>query len=690
VQPMEEINHLSLAIIDDSTTDAETYADLIRKQGIAVESLQIAGEEVLPTPGELNNIDLILFNKDHSHKSLQQLIELANEQSPPIPVIVLIETYQRDIALDFIDQGANDVIAIDELSHLTDSIVSLTEQHQAAKKNNSLLVQQQEKEQLWLSLLSVADTPIAYLSQGIITYCNKGFETSVGENDITGTPILDYVDPDTVERLRPLFRDLIDRQLDKDVYVDIVFSADKQKTPIRARISSCSMDNENAVQLVLQTATNERTFSSKRSSDHKLNYINIENFQEDLQSAILLAKETSVAGFVGLIEIDDFQDIKDSLGLSISDQILNEIASFISEKLAQSAKLSRLSSGAYIVLINTIGEQQAITLMEQFRMSLAGHTITAGGQGLRLTCSIGLAEVSDKSESGDELIAHADAACRAARKLGGNHTHLFDPFKDYNLAQDTDLEWKSAITDALNQNNFRLLLQPIVNIKDQGRRFQYEVFIRMLDENSNDILPSQFLYAAQQAGIEHLIDKWVVLNSLQMLNTHLGDPEPIQLFIKLSAQTIQDNTFPIWLQSMFETINIGKHSLIFEFDADTCKKSIPRLRTLLPELKQMNQGICIEHFGKDKLHFKVLEDLHFDYLKIDGALVTHLIHDRRNQLTIKKVADKCKQLGITVIAASVQDAAAVSHLWQSGVTQIQGYYVQPPQEGLDYDFSASV
>ena len=70
--------------------------------------------------------------------------------------------------------------------------------------------------------------------------------------------------------------------------------------------------------------------------------------------------------------------------------------------------------------------------------------------------------------------------------------------------------------------------------------------------------------------------------------------------------------------------------------------------------------------------------------------MTHIAHDRRNQLAIKKIVESCNKLNIKVIAVSVQDATGVSYLWQTGVTQIQGYYVQPPQIGLEYNFSASI
>lgn len=694
---MDDIAQINLLIVDDSSTDAETYADLLRKQAINVKSMQLTSEQALPGAEKMRQYDIVLFNKDHSHKSMHQIVELVNIPTPATPLIVLVQQYQRNEALELMQQGATDVVAINEIEHLVDCIIISQEQRGIEQLSIQAKMQESECQHRWETLLQSVDAPVAYISHGIITRCNSAFNYLIDMDNTEGSSLLDHLDKESINKIKPIIRSYSEKTLNRPIFVDIGFAQHKTphnhlKSPaaesIKAQLNSCQLDGENALQIVLHNP--RKTQQTPEIKKPRVAHTNIEHFHNEIQGAINLAQETSLAGYVGLIEIDDFQDVKDALGISVSDLILDQISTFISESLSNSINLSRLGNGAFVVLINSAGDQSALTLMEKLRLSLAQHEIRTDSQGIRLTCSIGLVEISDKTHSVDELIAHADTACRAARRQGGNHTHLFDPYKDYDLVQDTDHEWKTVIEDALSKNRFRLLLQPIVSLKKQQLHNQYEVFIRMLDEHDNEILPSQFLHAAQQAGIEHLIDKWVILNSLQMLSEHLHHEDTIQLYIKLSSGSVLDNTFPVWLQSILETINKGKHKLVFEFNADMCKQHMSRLRVLLPELKKINQEICIEHFGKDKSHFHLLDELHFDYLKIDGSLVTHIAHDRRNQLAIKKIVDSCDKLNIKVIAVSVQDATGVSYLWRTGVTQIQGYYVQPPQTGLEYDFSASI
>ncbi|MDH5219027.1 MAG: EAL domain-containing protein, partial [Gammaproteobacteria bacterium] len=654
-------------------------------------------EQALPDVEKMRQFDIVLFNKDHSHKSMHQIVELVNTPTPATPLIVLVRQYQRNEALELMQQGATDVVAINEIEHLVDCIIISQEQRGIEQLSSQARMQESECQHRWETLMQSVDAPVAYISHGIITRCNNAFNYLIGMDNTEGSSLLDHLDKESINKIKPIIRSYSEKTLNRPIFIDIGFTPNKKQhkhlnnfptESIKAQLNSCLLDGENALQIVLHNP--RKSHQAPELKKPHVAHTNIEHFHEELQGAINLAQETSLAGYVGLIEIDDFQDVKDALGISVSDLILDQISTFISESLSNSINLSRLGNGAFVVLINSAGDQNAFTLMEKLRLSLAQHEIRTDSQGIRLTCSIGLVEISDKTHSVDELIAHADTACRAARRQGGNHTHLFDPYKDYDLVQDTDHEWKTIIEDALSKNRFRLLLQPIVSLKKQQLHNQYEVFIRMLDEHDNEILPSQFLHAAQQAGIEHLIDKWVILNSLQMLGEHLNHEDTIQLYIKLSSGSVMDNTFPVWLQSILETINKGKHKLVFEFNADMCKQHMARLRVLLPELKKINQEICIEHFGKDKNHFHLLDELHFDYLKIDGSLVTHIAHDRRNQLAIKKIVESCNKLNIKVIAVSVQDATGVSYLWQTGVTQIQGYYVQPPQIGLEYNFSASI
>jgi len=694
---MDDITHINLLIVDDSSTDAETYADLLRKQAINVNSMQVTSDQALPDANDMHQYDIVLFNKDHSHKSLHQIVDLANTPTPATPLIVLVRQYQRNEALELMQQGATDVVAINEIEHLVDCIIITQEQRGIEQVSSRAKTQETECLHRWETLLQSVDAPVAYISHGIITRCNNAFNYHVGIDNTEGSSLLDHLDKETIDKIKPIIRNYSEKTLNRPIFIDMGFSANKKplkhlnNSPVestKAQLISCELDGERALQIVLHSQ--RKSHQTSETTTPRVAHTNIEHFHNELQGAINLAQETSLAGYVGLIEIDDFQDVKDALGITVSDLMLDQVSDFISQSLSNSINLSRLGNGAFVVLINSAGDQNAVTLMEKLRLSLAQHQIKTDSQGLRLTCSIGLVEISDKTHSVDELIAHADTACRAARRLGGNHTHLFDPYKDYDLVQDTDHEWKTVIEDALSKNRFRLLLQPIVSLKKQQLHNQYEIFIRMLDEHDNEILPSQFLHAAQQAGIEHLIDKWVILNSLQMLNENLHHEDTIQLYIKLSSGSVLDNTFPVWLQSILETIDKGKHKLVFEFNADACKQHLSRLRVLLPELKQMDQEICIEHFGKDKSHYRLLDELHFDYLKIDGSLVTHIAHDRRNQLAIKKIVESCNKLNIKVIAVSVQDATGVSYLWQTGVTQIQGYYIQPPQNSLEYDFSASL
>lgn len=689
---MEGITTISLAIVDDSSTDSETFADLLRQQGLSINSTQFhSNDELRSTNDSGDPIDLYIFCPDRSRKVLSQIVELANSQTPPVPVIVITENYDRASALAYFEQGANDTVAIGENDYLVASIIEQYENLQNTKNAITLKNELKQTQQSWKKLVEQASLPIAYLTEGIIVQSNSAFNVLLQQTDLADVSLIDLVSKDSANELKRVLPRLYSNEATTTT-LDIEFVLNNKNIRVKTKLGHCFFNGEPGISLLIDDNRALAAGTSKQGTSKttpQVDFINIEQFFEEAQSAINLAKDTSMGGCIGILEIDDFQAVKDTLGITVSDTLLEELSRYILESLSNKVNLSRLGNGAFVFLLNFIDTQTATTLMDELRIKIANHKVVCNNQTLSLTCSIGLVAVTDRNDSVDELMAYADTACRVARQQGGNVTHLYDSFKDYDLSQTTDLDWKVKIEFALSQGSFRLLFQPITNIKKRPSVHRYEVLVRMLEEE-NEILPSQFLHAAKQSGLEHRIDKWIVLNAIQQLHIYAKSEQQIELFIKLSSESIQDNTFPVWLQSMLESIDIGHHKLCFEIDSNICQSMLPRIRVLVPDLINLGAKTCIEHFGKDKSHFNLLGNVHFDYLKIDGSLVSHVVHDRKNQFTIKQIADMCAKSKTKVIAVSVQDTNSVSFLWQSGITNIQGYYVRPPSPYLDYDFETSI
>ena len=117
-----------------------------------------------------------------------------------------------------------------------------------------------------------------------------------------------------------------------------------------------------------------------------------------------------------LFDLDDFKKINDSLGHSIGDQVLREVAATVGRQIRETDALGRWGGEEFMVLCPGIAAQDAVTIAEKLRQQVEslplGVTISCGLAGCRL------------GESMDALINRADKALYAAKHAGRNLVRL--------------------------------------------------------------------------------------------------------------------------------------------------------------------------------------------------------------------------------------------------------------------------
>ncbi|MDH5547229.1 MAG: EAL domain-containing protein [Gammaproteobacteria bacterium] len=683
--------HIDILVIDDSATDAETYADLLRKHGYDVSVKGVYSDAPLQLPTRNSSFDLLLYTPEHSKKTFQQVLAFREQELPYTPLIVIQKTYHRDQALNYVQDGADEVFSSDELGSLAEHLNILASRSHLVKE---ALFNREMARQTEINLRILADAidqAVAVLHQGNIVYANQQFHRLLDHPELTSLPILDLVPAESLKTMKSAITKIEKDSNQTTQHIDTCLQhSDGNIITVRLSLRPIRFEEEASVLLLVESDTSRADHRPKSSSaESAAETDNIEFFLEETQRAISLAKQKTEENCLCFIEIDDFQASKESLGIKSSNHLQLQCAHILSKNLPAPHRITYLGSSVFLILLRQTDSEFAEQLAEKLCAAIAKKPFNTERGKISLTCSMGVVAITEHIDNIDQLISYAQTACQVAYRNGGNGVHVFDHYHDYDTSQNSDIEWKHRIETAINQNEFRLFFQPIKALKNRFHFDRYDVFIRLI-ENDEEVQTTQFLHAARQCGIEHQIDKWVIINAFQTLQSHKDSEHPIQLFVKISLASILDSTFPVWLQSIQETFDIGKHQVALEFDADTCKQYLPRLRNLLPEMKKLGFETCIEHYGKSVDHLTLLDSLSFDYVKIDGSLITNILHDRRNQQTIKKIIIQCDSAKATVIAVSVQDASSVSFLWQAGIGHIQGFYIQQPQATLSYDFKSAI
>lgn len=213
----------------------------------------------------------------------------------------------------------------------------------------------------------------------------------------------------------------------------------------------------------------------------------------------------------------------------------------------------------------------------------------------------------------------------------------------------------------------------------------YEVLVRMLDEQGNDIMPSQFLPTAEQTGLITEIDRWVIKHAIGVLQEQRRLGRDIRFFIKLSGRSLTDTSLLPWIHEQLTSARLSERNIIFEVAESVAASHLASAKTFLQGLKNLHCKVALNRFGANANSFALLKHLPADYLKIDGSLICN-VRDPETQAEVKKITEKAQAMGKQTVAEFVESADSLTVLWNCGVNYIQGNFLQAPDGSLSFDF----
>ena len=116
------------------------------------------------------------------------------------------------------------------------------------------------------------------------------------------------------------------------------------------------------------------------------------------------------------LDLDHFKTINDSLGHSIGDLLLKEVAERLKKGTRPPDTVARLGGDEFLVLMTAVKETaDAVAVAERIVKSMAAEFLIQG-HSLSVTCSLGISIFPDNGEDIEALFKNADLAMYRDRK----------------------------------------------------------------------------------------------------------------------------------------------------------------------------------------------------------------------------------------------------------------------------------
>ncbi|WP_446811243.1 DUF1631 family protein [Methylomonas sp. 2BW1-5-20] len=433
---------------------------------------------------------------------------------------------------------------------------------------------------------------------------------------------------------------------------------------------------ERATNLMLQKMHSKLIYNATHDTDTDL--LTRDEFVKQLKLEV--AKLDNSSHMLNHIEVLDFRDITNICGPSGSKQFLKHLIQLIKDQLRETDLFGRLGDKSFAVLFKSCNVDEGYELSKKLVKIISDARFQWQDKSYSIGVSMGLVPFSEDNYDVNELLQHADAASMAAERSGQNQVLIF-AYDDESLNRQNKLyEWIGNIDKVFSDNRLFLRCQMIAPVdKSNGGHQHYEILLGIKDENDKIIPPDQFIPAVERCKRMPEIDRWVIENVFHWIEFNKKYFDNIDGFaINLSGQSINSEEFLIFLTEFLRSSNVPTNKLIFEVTETVAAENLNFTNKFIATIKQFDCKFSLDDFGSGYSSYSYLKNLNIDYLKIDGAFVKDILHNKADIAIVKSMNEIAHSLGLATIAEYVENNDIRELLREIGVDYAQGYGVHKP------------
>jgi len=417
------------------------------------------------------------------------------------------------------------------------------------------------------------------------------------------------------------------------------------------------------------------------SFDALTGLLNRRSFESLLESKLSSIKGGRKAMALLFINVDQLKVINDTAGIQVGDEVIASVGKLLSSEIRDSDVAASLGGDSYGVLLEGCAPGNCIRVANKLRRLVTQLPFTWKGQQYPLNISIGVLPLADVELTAQDAIASAELTCDIAKQSGHSGVHTFSSKRVDIIRRKEDMSWVHSIHQALKENHFKLYAQAIYGADHNADIHHFEVLLRLQGENGKIIAPGAFMPAAEQYRLMPAIDRWVVSETLAILERYREqlDASPITWAVNLSGQSLGDPGFKEFVLSKTNECHFPSSRIGFEVTETSAIQNLEAAQSFIYTLKSEGCLFYLDDFGTGLSSFDYLKILPLDYIKIDGKFIKDILEDPVSVAMVDAINKVGQVMGIKTIAEFVETEDIWKYLIDIGVDFGQGYGLSKPK-----------
>lgn len=673
---------LSIAVLTENQDDVEVINGTLRDAGHAAHCHWISSPEKFSRLLKSERIELLILNCDHYADTVRQVIKQKDAYAPEVPVIAARATADEESILKAMNDGACDLVSLATRARLQAVVNRELRAYRVERALNSTLTSATAYRRQLNDYMQGSNIAIAYVQEGIITEANnawlKLFQCST-KDETLGLPLMDNFQAESQAAIKGALIATTRGKWQKDekligksrfgegdaATLELQFQLTEfEDGPyVQIQIAPPAIAPEEPTKLVHEALKRDPT----TLLFHRAQFI--ERIGKRL-------KRKPKSGLHALVYIkpDNFSQVRTKVGILDTEEVFAQFAEEVRKRLHPRDVAGRFEGTVIAALLERGNERDAEVWGQQLVDHISEHKFRVDNQDVQLTCTVGVVGISGVYDGLEEVFTAVAAAYAKGKSAGGNSVYLSDAADEDTRLKKYDAIWVKRIKSAMVEKRFRLAQLPIAGLRSDSTQM-FDLLVRMIDEQGNAILPSEFLPAAERNNLMKPLDRWILTAAIEYCSGNDAD----QVFVRLSRQSMIDSTLPGWMKEEFGKFGVEPGRICVQIPEQEAARYIKETKAAVEQFSNIGIGFVLEHYGVDKNRFQILDLLKPRFIKIDGELMHSLMTDTELQESVRQLAAAADQRGVETIAERVENANAMAVLFQLGVHYMQGHYVHEPE-----------
>jgi diguanylate cyclase (GGDEF)-like protein/PAS domain S-box-containing protein len=511
---------------------------------------------------------------------------------------------------------------------------------------------------------------------GRIELANKSAATmfSTGQDDFEGLDLADFV-PD----ISTLFVGSQRKPVGNGGFVESeAIRMGCVRFPVEVSLGAIPIGNEKVQVAVVRDITDRKQQQAELEfrafHDPLTGLPNRSLMNNRLSHALEVAKRDGKPLALMILDLDRFKDVNDTLGHSVGDMMLCDVAKRLRSAVRRVDTVARFGGDEFAILLPSVtcvrhASEVAERILETFAAPFEFDSLK-----LDIGASIGIAICPDHTDHARKLLQCADVAMYTA-KVGTNKVCVYDQQADRNSIRHLTLT--GDLRRAIEGREIYLAFQPIIDM-GSGKIYGVECLARWNHPEHGQISPDEFIGQAERTGLireltDLTFDCAFSQASAWRLNGHM-----LRIAINVSAKVLHDENVPDLLMSCAQTYGVEPSSVSLEITESAFMANPDRALEMANRLTAMGFELAIDDFGTGYSSLSYLSRLPVGKLKIDKSFVMPMLERQNDRTIVQSTIDLAHGLGVTVVGEGISSADLLTELRDMNCDYGQGFEIGRP------------